>query len=365
MSKIERIAERIIAKWLKKGNMARAMRDIMPNSNLSDEDREKVVEIVHHVVRFKNLYDFAMDSEKMEKNPRNYVRVFFRKKTLERYRKIALEKNMAHIYLSASAEVAKILQLYPHFAEEINKEKRTHIAVNIQKIERGEAMGILQKEGYVVKLCNPETCIGANSSAKYSSLIKNGLGIVQDASSQHLSKLVASLGSDILDFCAGSGGKSFTIKFFNPTAKVKVHDANENKLQSLFKRAEKLGLEMEKFDFTGEFDVVLVDAPCSGLGSAGRNPEAKYQENLEKYPKIQMEILNEAKKYVKPSGFLVYSVCTFNPDETYLLVEKFLAENPELEEMELADGNFITKEKRGFFITSGDIIYAAMMRRKG
>ncbi len=363
-NRVKSASARIILKWLKKGNMARAMRDILPTSGLKDDEREEVVAIVHHVVRFKKLYDFALDAEKKERNPKNYVWLFFHDDILNKYRKIAVQNNMIDVYFSASTEVARVLQIYPQFTENVNREKSTHIAVNIRKIKREDALAELKSEGYKANYCNPETCIAAKSSAKYSSIIKNGLGIVQDSSSQHLSKLVASLGSDILDFCAGSGGKSFTVKFFNPAAKVKVHDANEDKLQSLFNRAEKLGLDIEKFDFSGSFDVVLVDAPCSGLGSAARNPEAKYQENLEKYPKMQMEILSEAKKYVSPSGFLVYSVCTFNPDETYLMVEKFLKENSEFEEMELADGKFITKEKRGFFITSGDIIYAAMMRRK-
>ena len=72
----------------------------------------------------------------------------------------------------------------------------------------------------------------------------------------------------------------------------------------------------------------------------------------------------EAKNYVAKDGYLIYSVCTFNPDETYLLVEKFLTENPEFEELEFADGNFVIKERKGFFITSGDVIYAAILRRK-
>ena len=363
-NRVKSVSARVISKWLKKGNMARAMRDILPGSGLKDDEREEVVAIVHHVVRFKKLYDFALDAEKKERNPKNYVWLFFHGDILDKYRKIAVKNNMIDVYFSASTEVARVLQLYPQFTEGINREKSTHIAVNIRKIKREDAVAKLKREGYKAKYCNPETCISTNSSAKYSSIIKNGFGIVQDSSSQHLSKLVASLGSDILDFCAGSGGKSFTVKFFNPAAKVKVHDANKSKLDSLFNRAEILGIDVGKFEFSGSFEVVLVDAPCSGLGSAARNPEAKYQENLEKYSKVQMEILNEAKKYVKPSGFLLYSVCTFNPDETYLLVEKFLKKNPEFEEMELGDVDFITNERKGFFITSGDIIYAAMLKRK-
>ncbi len=362
--RVKRTAAKIIAKWLRKGNMARAMRDVLPASGLSQGERDFVAEIVHHVVRFKKLYEFAMQGEGMGISPGNYVSLFFRQDLLEKYVNIAVKEGREDVYLSASAQVTRILRLFPKFAKIVNDEPDTHLAVNLTRISRQDALKELRKEGRVAHPCTPETCVRTEPGARYSNLVRDGLAIVQDSSSQHLSKLVASLGDDILDYCAGSGGKSFTAKFFNPRARICVHDINGKKIDSLFNRAELLGLEFEKF--RGEkHEVLLVDAPCSGLGSAARNPEAKYREDLDEFPDIQMDILREAREFVKPGGFLIYAVCTFNPDETYLLVERFLAENPEFGEMEIGGGDFFEKERIGGYFVSGDIIYFAVLKRKG
>ena len=361
---VARTAMAIIRNWLKKGNMARAMRDVLPHSGLSADARDEVARVVHEVVRFHRLYDFVLSGLKQSFTPENYIYLVRNQEIVKKYADIARDRNLHSIYLSASQEVTSIMQQCPKLAGRVNTEPNTNISVNLLRITRDNAMLKLRDEKCSPKICTPETCIATASHGRYSSLIKDGFAIVQDSSSQHLSKIVALLGDKILDFCAGSGGKSFTIKFHNPEADIYIHDINQNKIQSLFARAEKLELHFKKFEFSGNFSVVLVDAPCSGLGSAARNPEVKYQSELEKYPKMQMEILNEGKKYVKPSGFIIYSVCTFNPDETYLLVEKFLAGNPDFEEFEIAGGDFITKERRGFFITSGDVIYTVILRRR-
>ncbi len=359
----EKITERIIVKWLKKGNIARAMRDILPRSGLNSEERDEVAYIVHHIVRYKNLYDYALENEGLEKKPENYIMLFKNPKILDKYIKKAFKEGLAHVYYSSSREVAKILMLYPKFAERINREPKTHIAVNLRRIKREVAIKMLRKEGFDARVCTPETCVETDPQARYSTIIKEGYAIVQDSSSQHIAKIVSSLGNDVLDYCAGSGGKSFTMKFFNPNLDVYVHDINKEKIKTLFKRADKLGLQFKNLDAERKYDVVLVDAPCSGLGSAARNPEAKYLENLSEFPRIQMEILSEAKNFVKEGGFIVYVVCTFNPDETYSVVERFLANNSEYGEFPLSAGKIYVDEKIGGFIISGDIMYIAILKK--
>ena len=344
--------------------MARCMRDILPSSNLSAEERNSVADIVHHVVRFKNLYDFAMENEGLEKTPKNYFKLWKNGEILEKYSKVAFKRGLAHIYYSSSNTVAHILSLYPKFAEKINREAKTHLAININRISRNEAIENLRRECYKAKKCSPETCVETEPHARYSSLIKNGYAIVQDSSSQHVAKIVSSLGNTILDYCAGSGGKSFTMKFFNPSLKIFVNDADKRKLKTLFERSRKLNLEFNEFKGEGKYDAVLVDAPCSGLGSAARNPEAKYREDLDKFPKLQIEILGQAKNFVEKGGFLVYVVCTFNPDETYGVVEKFLKNNKEFHEFSISAGKIYVPESIGGFITSGDIFYIAILRKE-
>jgi len=363
VNKYEKVAAKVLAKWLKKGNMARAMRDILPNSKLDVKEREKVAKIVHDIVRFKKLYEFAMIEEHLTTTPENYIKLSKNKELIKKYHLRAKALELWDIHFSSSVEVSKILLKFPKFGELINTEPKTHLAININKISRAEAFESLRQEGFKARACTPETCIETVSQAKYSQVVKNNTAIVQDSSSQHVAKIISALGDDFVDYCAGSGGKSFTLKFFKPDAKVYVHDINDKKIAALFARAEKLDVQVEVLGKDGEHEVVLVDAPCSGLGSAARNPEAKYQENLQRFPEMQAQILNEAKTLVAPGGFLVYVVCTFNPEETYLLVEKFLTENSDFEEIELAGGDFVRKKRRGFFITSGDVIYTAMLRK--
>ncbi len=362
--KKEKIAERIIAKWLRKGKLARAMRDILPNSGLNPEERDEVAYIVHHIVRFKNLYDYALENEGLERKPDNYIMLFKNSDVLEKYMKKALKDRLAHVYYSSSREVAKILMLYPKFAERINRETKTQIAVNLGRITRGDAIKMLRNEGFDARNCTPETCVETEPQARYSSLIKEGFAIVQDSSSQHIAKIVASLGDDVLDYCAGSGGKSFAMKFFNPNLEIYVHDIDMRKIKTLFERAEKLGLQIKNFDRNKMYDSVLVDAPCSGLGSAARNPDAKYRKNLAEFPHIQMEILREAGNFVREDGFLIYVVCTFNPEETYGVVEKFLENNPEFVNYPLSAGKIYIPERIGGFIISGDIMYIAILKKE-
>ncbi len=362
-SKIERTAIKILAKWMRKGNMARAMRDYLPSSGLSPVERNQVAEIVHTIVRFKKLYDFALAEMSLPRTPENYLRIFKDENVMRSYQNVALEKGLYDIYFSSSIPVARILRMYPNFAEIINREPETHLSVNLSRVSRRDVLAILREEGMDSWVCRPETCVATQPHARYSSVIRSGLAIVQDSSSQHLSKLVASLGESVLDFCAGSGGKSFTVKFFNPNARVSVHDKDEKKLEALFRRAEILGLHFSRFDFKDDFDVVLVDAPCSGIGSAARNPEAKYREDIDSFPPIQMSILNSAKSFVKKDGYLVYAVCTFNPDETYLLMDKFLKQNPEFEPLHISSKGIVVNERIGGYFVSGDVIYFSVLRR--
>ena len=83
----------------------------------------------------------------------------------------------------------------------------------------------------------------------------------------------------------------------------------------------------------GEFDRVLCDAPCSGIGIIGRKPEIKYKEEaqLNDLPQLQLKILENVCRYVKVGGRLVYSTCTLLPNENTKVVEQFLQRHSEFE----------------------------------
>ncbi len=353
---IEKYAIKIVAKWLRKGNMARAMRDILPHSGLSFEDRDRVAEIVHDIVRYKRYYDYIMEKRGMKKNAENYVKLSIEKP------KIDVPYDVLH---SLSPELAKVTP--PEFIRIINREPDTHLCINLNRISREDAIKILEEEGIKSEEYVPESAIKTESRGRYSSLVKEGLAIVQDASSQIVAKISASLGDDVLDYCAGSGGKSLAMNALNSKIKLYAYDINRKKLNYLEKRAKKWGMDIHIFYESpkGNFSVVLVDAPCSGVGAAARNPEAKYQRNFEKFAKNQIDILEEAKNKVKSGGYLVYVVCSYTPQETENVMERFLMNNPEFRVEKIKSyEEHMKRGKYGSYIIAGDIFYISILRRE-
>ena len=352
-----KVAVRIIAKWLRKGNMARAMRDILPHSGLSFEEREQIARIVHDVVRYKLYYDYVMEKKRMKKTPENYVKLSLKKPKI---------KAPYHILYSLSPKLAEVTP--KEFVDIINREPDTVLCVNLSRMDRIEAIEELREEEIKAEEFIPESAVKASSKARYSSLVKNGLAIVQDSSSQIIAKIAVSLGDEVLDYCSGSGGKSLAMHALNPNLKIHAYDINERKLRALEKRAEKWGMDVHILynKPSGKFPVVLVDAPCSGVGAAARNPEAKYQENFEKFADMQLEILNEAKNNVASRGYLVYVVCSYTPWETENVIERFLKENSEfcVEEIQCEYEKYIKEGRYGRYILAGDIFYISVLRRE-
>ena len=118
-------------------------------------------------------------------------------------------------------------------------------------------------------------------------------------------------------------------------------DLHENKLKRIREGAERLGLtcirteaadgRVFRPEWEDAFDAVLVDAPCSGLGIIRKKPDVRYKkpDDLFALPVIQRAILDNAARYVKPGGTLVYSTCTILPEENQEVTDGFLAEHPD------------------------------------
>lgn len=172
---------------------------------------------------------------------------------------------------------------------------------------------------------------------------KEGKFIVQDPAARLVS-LVADVksGQRVLDVCAAPGGKSFSAAFaMEDQGSVTSCDLHENKLVRIREGAARLGLtcvdtaaaDGRKFrpEWEGAFDTVIVDAPCSGLGIIRKKPDVRYKRanDLFALPVIQSAILENAARYVKPGGTLVYSTCTILPEENGEITDAFLAEHPD------------------------------------
>ena len=153
-----------------------------------------------------------------------------------------------------------------------------------------------------------------------------GLVEVQDEGSQLIALACRPAGSiDLVDLCAGAGGKALAIAAAAPQARIVASDTNRQRLSQLGPRAARAGAHIAVrlldpgkeaamlADLAGQADVVLVDAPCSGSGTWRRNPEGRWRltpERLDRVVALQARLLDLAVPLVKPGGALVYATCS-------------------------------------------------------
>ncbi len=169
---------------------------------------------------------------------------------------------------------------------------------------------------------------------------------VQDEGSQLLCSLVAPRrGEMIVDFCAGAGGKTLALgAMMRSTGRLYAFDISERRLAKLKPRLARSGLsnvnpvlidsehDAKIKRLAGKIDRVLVDAPCSGLGTLRRNPDLKWRQSPESLAELtpkQASILASAARLVKRGGRLVYATCSILEAENEAIVQQFLATHPE------------------------------------
>ncbi|WP_397475265.1 RsmB/NOP family class I SAM-dependent RNA methyltransferase [Pusillimonas sp.] len=182
---------------------------------------------------------------------------------------------------------------------------------------------------------------------------------VQDEGSQILTALVGPRrGEMIIDYCAGAGGKTLLLgALMRSTGRLYAFDVSAARLARAKPRFARSGLsnivpvvispnnDQRVRRLRGKAHRVLVDAPCSGLGTLRRNPDLKWRQHPEsvvELMELQARILRQAASCVAPGGRLVYATCSVLPEENQQQVEAFLAENPGFE---LLDANEIIKDR--------------------
>jgi 16S rRNA (cytosine967-C5)-methyltransferase len=361
---LEQVATQVVSKYLKKGNMARCLRDILPSSMLPKEKRETVAEIVHSVVRWKKLYDHILDTRATEPTPRLYVQL-----AIEGAEAGASSFPFEYRY-SCSAYVAGVLRDHTDWAGYLNETPPTTLCVNLNKSSPQQVMTQLHEEQIFAERSVLDTAILTSSVSKYSTMLQQRFAHVQDESSQLVAYLAASYGESIFDFCAGSGGKSLTMASLHRNTKhLFAYDTNAAKRTTLTKRCDEYGarVKVEQTIPVKTFDVVLVDAPCTGLGAARRNPEAKYVENADEFPSTQLSILRQAAENVRGQGYLVYSVCTITPEETTDVIQQFVGHTDfSLAPFTSTLTPWLQPTKQGAFtvLPRGDLFFVAVLHRQ-
>lgn len=199
-----------------------------------------------------------------------------------------------------------------------------------------EKLSDLSPESTAIDRCFKISCGDVTETQAF----KDGLFHVQDIASQFCCMaLDPKEGETVLDLCSAPGGKAFTLaEMMNDKGKIFAFDIHENRVNLIKNGADRLGIScIESKTGNASFydinmppaDKILCDVPCSGLGVIRRKPEIKYKSFDEFYrlPEIQYKILENAVKYLKPGGELVYSTCTVNPAENGQVIDRFLREH--------------------------------------
>jgi len=177
---------------------------------------------------------------------------------------------------------------------------------------------------------------------------------VQDEGSQLLAMLVdAKRGEMVVDFCAGAGGKTLALgAAMRSTGRLYAFDTSAHRLDALKPRLKRSGLSNlhpaaiahERDDrvkrLSGKIDRVLVDAPCSGLGTLRRNPDLKWRQSMQSVEEMtvkQSAILQSAARLLKPGGRLVYATCSVLPQENEAIAQVFSESNSDFTPLEVGE----------------------------
>lgn len=251
---------------------------------------------------------------------------------------------LAERLLTTLSEEA-LLQL----ARGLNQSAPLDLRVNSLKATREDVLARLAAEGIVAEACRYSP-LGIRLKAKLAlqrhPLYLEGVIEVQDEGSQLLGYLLApKRGEMVVDFCAGAGGKTLLLgAMMRSTGRLYAFDVADKRLVRLKPRVARAGLsnvhpvrissenDTHVKRLAGKIDRVLVDAPCSGLGTLRRNPDLKWRqtaESVEELTKKQHDILAGASRLVKPAGRLVYATCSMLPEENERVIEAFLAAHPD------------------------------------
>ncbi len=377
-------------------------------------DRSFVAETIYEVVRWKRLYAKLADIETAFENntysTQNLVQLFsiwailneIELPTWKEFEEINYDKKIIKEEYNKLSKIRKYKESIPDWLDNLgekelgneiwtkeiaalNNQAPVVLRVNtlktsIQKLQKQLSEQNIETEKITQKTeIYPEAIrLLKRKSIVRNALYKEGFFEIQDASSQRIAHFLdIKQGMQIIDTCAGAGGKSLHIaSLLKNKGQIIAMDIYENKLIELRKRANRADVhnikthpikrENNKVDnsqfkqFYNSADRVLIDAPCSGLGVLSRNPDAKWKLNLEFLEEIkqtQQVILQEYSKMTKKGGKLVYATCSILPSENQNQVETFLnSENGK-------DFKFIEDKKILSHQTGFDGFYMAILER--
>ena len=345
------------------------------NRGLGPRERSTLSETVYTVLRKKLLFDHFAPSGSGSKERRLAILGFFGPRDFLKSALTDAEKNW--LDQCDKIDVVNLMERHRHnlpewlvqplkaqlgdefwpMVESLNQPGGLDLRVNALKDKRAD----VQKELAVAGIKSTPTPYspwglrvqGKPSLSKLESFAR-GAFEVQDEGSQLLALLLdAKRGEMVVDFCAGAGGKTLAIgAAMRSTGRLYAFDTSAHRLEALKPRLARSGLSNvhpaaiahERDDrvkrLSGKIDRVLVDAPCSGLGTLKRNPDLKWRQSLkavEDMAVTQASILQSAARVLKPGGRLVYATCSLLPQENEAVADAFTTGNPDFAPLDVGE----------------------------
>ena len=337
------------------------------NRGLGPRERATLAETVYTVLRKKLLFDHLAPSGSGPKERRLAILGFYGPGDFLRSALTDQEKNW--LDQCEKVDPADLMERHRHnlpewlvqplkeqlgdefwpLVDKLNLGAGLDLRVNDFKAKRADVQKELAKVGIKAEP-TPYSPLGLRIAGK-PALNKNEAFLrgeleVQDEGSQLLAMLVdAKRGEMVVDFCAGAGGKTLALgAAMRSTGRLYAFDTSAHRLDSFKPRMARSGLSNvhpaaiahERDDrvkrLSGKIDRVLVDAPCSGLGTLRRNPDLKWRQGLQAVAELtakQSAILESAARLVKSGGRLVYATCSVLPQENEAIAEAFSLAHPD------------------------------------
>ena len=345
------------------------------NRGLGPRERATLSGTVYNVLRKKLLFDHCAPSGSGPKERRLAILGFYGPGDFLRSALTDQEKNW--LDQCEKINVADLMERHRHnlpewlvqplkdqlgadfwpLAESLNHSAGLDLRVNALNAKRADVQKELAVAGIkaVPTLYSPMglRIAGKPTLNKLDPFVR-GAFEVQDEGSQLLAMLLdAKRGEMVVDFCAGAGGKTLAIgAAMRNTGRLYAFDTSAHRLDALKPRLARSGLSNvhpaaiaherdERIKrLAGKIDRVLVDAPCSGLGTLRRNPDLKWRQTLaqvEQMAETQAAILQSAARLLKPGGRLVYATCSLLVQENEAVAQAFTLANPEFTPLDVAE----------------------------
>lgn len=370
------------------------------NRGLGPRERATLAETVYTVLRKKLLFDHLAPSGSGPKERRLAILGFhgprdFLKSALTEQEKTWLDQcdaiNPADLMERHRHNLPEWLvqplkdQLGDEFwplAESMAQNAPLDLRVNVLKEKRADVQKELAQEA-IKSVATPYSPWGLRIEGKPAltklDAFTRGAIEVQDEGSQLLALLLdAKRGEMVVDFCAGAGGKTLAIgATMRSTGRLYAFDVSAHRLDALKPRMARSGLSNihpaaiaherdERIKrLAGKIDRVLVDAPCSGLGTLRRNPDLKWRQSAKAVQELvvkQAAILDSAARLLKPGGRLVYATCSILPQENEAIAEAFTAAHPDFVPLDAGEVLSQLKVEQAASLCSGGETGTAYLR---